>query len=226
MGLDSFSYDIVEQAREFTQLANLYYLERVTVEANTRGVDVTPVLQLEASEFSLDVVNTTRRDLVEIDVNRIGPFSRLTFSPVLGIQWYQVATVIRPLTLGVKMVERNLRTVFPGRSSNIGSYLVWDVNPFSLPSDARNQQIIMRYLFLDLVTGTETVTPWLIYNDGTIEILDDIVQPTRGVVECPILTSKRIRQVQLNGDFTSSEIIIYDVELDAYLPSQRRMAIG
>ena len=226
MALDSFSYDIVEQAREFTQLSNLYYLERVTVEANTRGVDVTPVLQLEHTEFTLDVVNTTRRDLVEIVVDRIGPFSRLTFSPVLGIQWYQVATVIRPLVLGLKMVERNLRTVFPGRSSNIGSYLLWDVNPFSLPSDARNQQIIMRYLFLDLVTGTETVTPVLIYNDGTTETLDAIVKPTRGVAECPILTSKRIKQVRLDGDFTNSSIVIYDVELDAYLPSMRRMAIG
>lgn len=226
MALDSFSYDFVEQVREYTQLGNLYYIERITVEANTRGVDVTPVLRLEATDYTLDVVNTTVRDLVEIDVNRIGPISRLNFSPVLGIQWYQVAVVIRPLLLGIKVVARNLRTTYPGRTSNMASYIRWDVNAFALPNDARNQQIIMRYLFLDLETGAESITPVLYYNDGTTETLRETTQATRGVVEYPILTSKRIKWVQLDGDFTNSDIIIYDVELDAYLPSRRQYAVG
>ena len=226
MALDSFSYDVVEQIREFTLLSNLYYVERVTAEINTRGIDVTPLLRLEATDYTLDAINTTVRDLVEIDVNRIGPFSRLNFSPVSGIQWYQVSVVLRPLTLGLKIVARGIRTVFPGRSSSVSTYLEWDINPFSLPQDARNQQIIVRRLYLDLVTETEIVTPVLHFNDGTTETLRATIQATRGVVEYPILISKRLNKVRLNGDFTNSSIILYDVELDAYLPSKRQMAVG
>lgn len=226
MALDSFSYDFIEQVREYDQLSNLYYVERITVEANTRGVDVTPILRLEATDYALDVVNTTVRDLVEIDVNRIGPLSRLNFSPVLGIQWYKVAVVLRPLTLGLKLVARNLRTVFPGRSSRIAAYLQWDVNPFSLPEDARNQHIIVRYVYLDLKTGAQTITPELIFNDGSSQLLRETSQPTRAVVEYPVLTSKRIQQLKLHGDFTNTDNVIYDVEMDCYLPMRRRMHVA
>lgn len=226
MVLANIAFDIVEQTREVTQLGNLFYLERVMVEADTGGQVVTPTLRLEATDITLTTFSSSVRDLIEIDVNRIGPFSRLSFTPVLGVKWYLIEMAIRPLTLGLKLVKRGLRVTLPGRSSNIASYLRWDINPFSLPEDARHQQFIVKRVYLDLETGAETVTPVLIFDDGTTESLAATVQASRSVVEYAVLTSKRLRALRIDGDFTNSSVILHDVEIDCYLPSRRQYAVG
>ena len=47
MAFDRISYPIVEQTKEFTQRPNLFYIDRLMIEANTRGQVVTPMLVLE-----------------------------------------------------------------------------------------------------------------------------------------------------------------------------------
>lgn len=226
MALDQVDFDITQQTKQYQQLANLFYIERINIEANTRGQTVTPTLQLEATSITLPTFSTAARDLVEIDVNRIGPFSALSLNPVSSMQWYSVGMVVRPIVLGLKVVARDLRIVFPGRSSSIATTIRWDINPFALPADARNAQIIVKRVYLDIVTGAQSVTPVIEYTDGTTESLLAVTQATRGIVEFAVLTGKRIRAFRLDGDFTNSAIVVYDVELDAYLPSARNLAVG
>ena len=100
MPLDRISYPIVEQTKEFTQRGNLFYIDRLMVQANTRGQVVTPTLILEDLVITLPTFTSTSRDHIDIDVERIGSFARLEFSPVFNIQWFLVEMVIRPLQLG------------------------------------------------------------------------------------------------------------------------------
>ena len=226
MALDQVTFDIVEQTAELTQLGSLFYLERLHLEVNTRGQTLTPTLTLETTAITLPTVSTTARDLVDVTIDRLGPMSTLTLSPVSGMQWYLAELVIRPLVLGLRLVARGVRTAYPGRSSSISTTVRWDINPFSLPADARNQQLIVKRIYVEIVTGAETVTPVIEYADGTTETLASITQATRGVVERAVLTAKRLRAFRLDGDFTNSSIVIYDVEMDCYSPSARALAVG
>lgn len=226
MALNQFAFDIVQQTKEFQQLGNLFYFERLIAEVNTRGVAVTPTLTLETTDISLSTITTSTRDLVEVTVDRLGPFSALTFSPVTDMQWYSVGAIIRPLVLGLRLVGRALRTTYPGRSASVATTIRWDINPFALPADARNQQIIAKRVYLDLVTGSESVTPVIEYADGTSDSLSAVTQATRAVVEFAVLTGKRLKAFRLDGDFSNSDIVIHDVEMDAYMPNARTLATG
>lgn len=227
MALDRISYDIIEQTKELTQSGiSLYYFDRLTVEANTRDVVVTPTLRLEALDITLPTFSTSVRDLVDIDINRIGAFSFLTLTPVVGIQWYMVEMTIRPLLLGVNIVPGGRRTQFPGRSSDIDTFLRWDIKPFSLPADARLECAMVRRVFLDIETGAASVTAVVEFSDGTELSVGPITQATRDTVEIAVTSAKKLAGFRLEGDFTDPDIVVYDVEIDVYVPATRQLAVG
>lgn len=220
MALDRISYPIVEQTKEYTQRGNLFYIERFMIEANTRGTAVTPTLVLEDLVITLPTFSTTARDHIEVVADRIGSFSRFELSPASGIQWYLVEMVIRPLVLGVALLPSGARQQFPGRSSDVSSFLLFDLKPFAAPTDARLSCIITKRIYIDIETGAEIVTPVLLFVDGTSQTLAGITQATRGVVEVSVLAAERLVGVRLDGDFTNSDIVVYDVEVDMYVPGR------
>ena len=226
MAFDRISYPIVEQTKEFTQRPNLFYIDRLMIEANTRGQVVTPTLVLEDLVITLPTFSTTVRDHVEIDVDRIGSFSRLELSPASGIQWFMAEVVIRPLQLGVALLPSGGRQQFPGRSDDVSSFLFFELKPFAVPTDARLSCIITKRLYIDIETGGETVTPVLLFADGTTQTLAGITQATRGVVEVSVLASTRLVGVRLDGDFSNSDIILYDIEVDMYVPGRAGVGAG
>ena len=224
MALDRISYPIVEQSKEFTQRGNLFYIERFMAEVNTRGTVVTPTLVLEDLVITLPAFSTTTRAQVEIDIDRIGAFTRLELSPAAGIQWFFNELVIRPLQLGVALLPSGARQQFPGRTADITSNVIFDIKPFAAAADARLSCVITKRLYIDIETGAETVTPVLIFSDGTTQTLPGITQATRGVVEVSVLASTRLVAVRLDGDFSNPDIVLYDVEVDMYIPG--RVGVG
>lgn len=224
MAFDRISYPIVEQSTEFTQRGNLFYIDRLMVEANTRGTIVTPSLVFEDTVVTLPTFSTTARRHVEIEINRIGSFSRLELTPVAGIQWYLVELVIRPMQLGVGLLPRGARQQFPGRSADVSTSLTFELKPFSIPNDARLSCIVTKRIYVDIVTGAETVTPVVLFADGTTQTLATITQATRGVVELSILAAERVVAIRLDGDFSHEDVVLYDIEVDMYLPGN--VALG
>lgn len=218
MGFDRLSFPVIQQTTELTQLGDLFYFERLFVSANTRNKVVTPTLLLEDNTITLDTFSTSSKARVDIPIQRIGSFHTLELTPVYGIQWYLVEMEVRPLMLGVGMLPRGARQQFPGRSADLSVSMTFELKPFALPMDARLHCIITKMLYIDIRTGAQTVTPVLSLADGTTVTLTSITQTSRGVVERPVLLYQRVTQVQLLGDFTHPDIVLYDIEMDMYLP--------
>lgn len=224
MPLDRISYPVVEQVKEFTQRGNLFYIDQLMVEVNTRNQVVTPTLILEDLVVTLDTFSTSRRDHIQIEVNRIGSFSRLELSPAANMQWFMVEIVIRPVQLGVGLLPSGGRQQFPGQSDQVSEFLLFDLKPFSIPTDARLSCVITKRIYIDIETGNEMVTPVLLFADGTSQTLPAFTRSTRGVEEVNILASERLVAVRLDGDFTNPDIILYDIEVDMYIPG--RVGVG
>lgn len=227
MALDEIQFDVAFKTRELTQQGNLFYVERLVFEINTRGGTVTPELILEDSSVTLTGVTTSERDFVAVPVNRLGPVSALVLSPVSNIQWFDVAMYVRPVQLGIRLLNQQSNSSMPGRSVDSTSGVRFEVNPFSLPESARFVSPIYRRLYVDIETGAETVTPVLEFDDGTEQTLaPGIVHGTRRIAEFALCTVKRVKAVRLDGDFSSADVILYDLEADINVPNSRTRAVG
>lgn len=234
MSLDTVTYDILPYHRDFDLLGNLYYIERLVFEANTDGVSVTPKIDFSSgTSESFSTFSSTVRQFNEVTINRLGPIDNISFTPINEIYWFGVEAFIRPIQLGVEIKNagknastRIVRVDYPGRTSNASESISFDINPFSFPPDARHVEPVLRYLWLDIVTGAQMVTPVLVNDLGVETTLTAITAASRGIQEFSILASNRIRTVRLDGDFTHSSVILYDIECDLYIPNHRRMAVG
>lgn len=226
MALDRLKYDVYPFTRQLDQLSNLFYIERLALEVDTDDQDVTATFYFEDATVSPTAVSNSARGMLSIDVNRLGPLNSVEITPITGVDWYGVELFIRPVFLGVNFVELGKRSAMPGRTVDASTSLIFDINPFSYPEDARHVNPIVRRIFVDIETGSNTVTPSLTLDDGTSVGLTAITEATRTIVELNVLQARRVKSVVLSGDFADGEVILYDLEIDVYLPSARRMAVG
>lgn len=226
MALDRIQYDTLDKSNELSLLSNLHYVERLLLEVNTNGVSVTPTLTLGANAFAFSSVSNTTRGFIEIPVNRIGPIDRLELAPFAKVDWYQVELFLRPVVYKIKNVPTGNVAVFAGRSTLIDSSIIFDVHPFTVPEDPRNFDPVIRRLYIDAETGTESFTPVLTFDDGSTLSLAVVDTVGRAITEYSIIQPKRVKTLTLQGDFTSDQIVLYSVESDLYVPSKRRLAVG
>lgn len=226
MALDRLKYDVWPHTRELDQLGNLFYVERLLLEVDANDETITATFAFEAGDYVPSGVTNSARGMLEIAVNRLGPLNSVELTPITLIEWYGVELFVRPVMLGVNIVESGQRVVMPGRTSDAATSLIFDINPFSFPDDARHVNPVIRRMWVDAETGDNTITPTLNYTDGTSATLTAISDSSRVITEYSLLSAKRIKNITLAGDFADGEIILYDFEIDIYLPSQRRMALG
>lgn len=226
MALDRIKYDIWPFTKELDQLGNLFYVERLVLDVNTNDNSLIATFGFESEDVVAAAVSNSARGMLAIDVNRLGPLESVEISPVTGMEWYGVELFVRPVMLGVNIVESGQRAGMPGRTNDATINLLFDINPFSLPEDARFITPIVRRLWVDIETGANSVIPSLNFDDGTSSTLPTITTAGRAITEYSVLTAKRVKNVTLAGNFADGEVILYDLEVDVYLPSARRIAVG
>jgi hypothetical protein len=224
-------YDLLDFTQELTEQGNLFYIERLLVENNTSGVSVTPQLTFDNDTVvAFPSFSRTTRGFSEVSINRLGPLVSLELtnsafaSQAIGI--FSLELHLRPVRLGINFVATGQKVEVSGRGPSVSNSIVFEINPFEFPEDARHMQPIPRRLYLDIQTDATGVTPVLVSDDGTETTLTTIVQTTRKVVEFSILAGRRLRAVRLNGDFSDAANVLYDIELDTYLPGNRRLSVG
>lgn len=226
MALDRIQYDMLDKTNELDLLDNLHYVERLDLEVNTNGITVTPTITLSNVSFALQSVSNTTRGFIEVPVNRIGSIDRLTITPFARIDWFQVELFLRPVVYKIKNVPTGNVSAFAGRTTSIATNIIFDVEPFTAPEDPRLIDPVIRRLYIDAQTGTQTFQPELTFDDGSTLTLAVVDTVGRSVTEYSIIQPKRLKTLTLNGDFSSDEIIVYSVESDLYVPNKRRMAVG
>ena len=82
---------------------------------------------------------------------------------------------------------------------------------FDLPANA-----ILRRLFIDANTSGQTLTPTLIYVDGTTQALATFSSVGRQVKEYALALTKRWIAVQIAGSLTL-QVNIYGIEIEAWV---------
>lgn len=226
MAFAGIEYAIDDYVRDLDELDRLIMVDLLLTDVNPQGNTVTPVITLGGTEVTLTAITSAARAEDEIVVNRLGPVQRLQYqyADPTTVLWYNTKLVIRPLDLGINIIPGGAPVRLRGRSVDPTTSLVWDIRSFSLPEDARHQNPIVRRLYVDAVTGAQTITPVLVYDDGTTSSLAGLTNATRAVTEYAIMTSTRVKRLRLDGDFTNAAIVVYDVELDMYIPPRGRAA--
>lgn len=224
-------YDLLDSTKELTELGNLFYVERLLVESNTDGASVTPELTFDGgTTVSFSTFSRTTRGFDEITINRLGPLvsvalTNATFASQ-AIGFYTIELQIRPVQLGVNLVGIADKVEIPGRSADVSTSIVFDINPFTFPQDARFIEPVPRRLYIDLQTDATGVTPVLVASDGTETTLTTLIQTTRTIADLAILSGKRLKAIRLDGDFSDASNILFDIELDTYVPGTRRLSVG
>lgn len=223
------NWDVIPETRELDELRNLHYFERVTVEANTNSQNLQVRITQDGSAITSTAQTSSARDYLEFTFNRFGPIQGVDLIGSFfdqNIQVYNVDCHVRPVVLSVNIVSSGTVRPLPGRTVDPTTAILFDLTPFTLSQDARFLRLVMRRLYIDIETGAQTVTPVLRYNDGTSTTLAAITQAGRAIVEFNILRTSRLERVELQGDFTNSAVILYDISIDVYVPANRRLAVG
>ncbi len=225
MAWSGIQYDTTPYTLEIDEQDQLYYIERLIVEANTGSNVVTPVLIREDSNITLSTISTATRLMTEIAVNRLGPMLGLQLNATYGsqnIQIHEIALFLRKVELVMNMAPTRSRTMVPGRSVTPTSTILFDIHPFLLPENTHHINPIIRRIYVDAqIAVGQTVTPVLTYDSGTTSVLAALATGTRDITEYSIMTSNRVRRIHLAGDFTNSGNIIFSIESDWYYPSSR-----
>lgn len=223
MALDRIKYDITPYTKQLNLLDSLFYVERITADANTNGVSLMACIVFEAFTVNFGSLSNSARGMLEYTVNRLGPVLELEFTPIAAVDWYDLEMHVRPVDLGVKVTPVGRDTRVPGRTNNAAISLVFDILPSCFPEDARHLKPVARRMYLDM---EGTMTPVLNFDDGSSTTLVALTHGSRQVADLNILTASRIKNVTLLGDFTDEDNILYDFEIDMMVPAQRRTAIG
>jgi len=231
MALLGPQYEILSYTQELTEQGNLFYIERLLVECNTNGQSVTPRLTFD-NDTTVDLASfsTTFRRFIQVDIERLGPLVDLALVNSnfagSGIAFFSLELQLRPVQLGVNLIGIGSKVEIPGRSPDVSNALVFDINPFTLPEDARFITPIPRRLYIDIKTDSSGIQVELENDDGTLTNVGTFVSTTRSVLDLSILTGQRLRSVIIGGDFSGTDTILYDIELDTYTPGNRRLAVG
>ena len=226
MALDRLRWDLLDRTKELGLQQSIQYVERLMVEADTNSIPLTPTVILAATTIALTSQLNTARGFLEFPINRIGPLDNLILSPFAGIDWFSVELYLRPVELRINIIPQGASVSFSGRSTDITTNIVFDVQPFAPTEDPRIVYPVIRRFYIDAETGTGSFTPVLTFDDGSTQSLAVVDTAGRVITEYSIIGAKRLSSVELTGDFSSDQIVLYSVEADLYVPSKRRMAIG
>ena len=224
MSFDGIQFDIDDFVRELDELDRIIYVDRLVTDIDPQSNSVTPVVNLNGTDVTLSAISSASRTISNLAINRIGPvrYVQYQFAGEDDVRWYNIDLVIRALDLGINLLPTGDRVNQRGYATDVTTSLIFDINPFTLPTDARVQNGLIQRLYVDIVTGAETVTPVLVFDDGTTSSLAGITNATRAITEFSIGTTQRLNRIRLDGDFSNSAIVVYDFELDLYIsPSHR-----
>lgn len=224
MSFQGLDWDLLTPVRSdyrvMDELDRIIYVDKLTVEMDTGSNDVTPRLNFLNTNDTFTAINTSQREYTQVDIDRLGPVTRfrLEYNEFDEVKLYSPPELfIRPLDLGLNIPNVQGRRLIRGRSVDPTTSLTWRIQPHDLSPDARIQNPLIKYLYVDIVTGAETVTPVLEFKDGTTSSLAGITEASRTTVEYSIGNTQEVSRLRLDGDFTSSDIIVYDVEIDIYI---------
>lgn len=209
-------FKIPREFKDLDQTDRLLVIDRITIEANTSGEDLTPIVTLKNTEVTLAVVNTSARAVVTFELDRIGPVNEFRlegrFFDIANIaQVFRVELHVRELAIGLVNIRDNRRTVQPARASDPETQVTFEINPSFRTIDDLHEILVLERIEYEVNTGGNTLTPSLDIRGGTISP-GTVVNSARTVVEQRFDRIGPLEQLNIAGDFIGDAIQIFGIE--------------
>lgn len=230
-------FEVDPEVKEFDQTDQLYVIDRITVEADTEGVTVTPRIVLNNTTVALSTLSTSTARIVNTyDINRIGPINEFSldgpfFTTGQRPKIYRVEVHVRELKLGLNISTNNQRGEAMGRAPVPGTALLFEVQPMQQMFNNLGNLYFIERLVLETNTGGTSVTPTIKIGGGTLT-LTSFSTSARDYTEISVERIGPIEHVQLAADFTTNiqlfgiELYIRPVTLGIRMPDGKRDEVG
>lgn len=197
----------------FNELGNLYWIERIVIESNTGGTNVTPSIKIGGGTITLTAVNTSAREYTEISIERIGPLEHIQLAADFStnIQLFGVEIYLRPVSLGIRMPDGR-REEIGGKATDNSSAVVFDIDPADRRFDAQSFVPLVERLWIDVDSVSTEITPSIVMENQTIPLTPEATA-TRDTIMYNINHIGRIRHIELAADYLNNAIKLYGVEI-------------
>jgi Fe-S cluster biogenesis protein NfuA len=197
-------FDIPEAIQDINQTTGLFVVDRLSIEANTGSVNITPTLNGEDGNISVTAVNTATRSVVTTKVNRLSRLNSVTLTSDFSAarQMHRIQLVLRPLQLEV-VTSDGQGFQLQGRTDNLASSVIFDMVENNSFMNQTASVIVFDRLSTEMDTASTNITPALNCEDGDISVTA-VNTATRTVVTTEINRLGRLNSVTYSGDFTAA----------------------
>lgn len=229
-------FEIDPQIKELDQTDTLYIVDRLTVEADTEGVTVTPIIVLENNSVSLTALSTGANRIVNtIDINRVGALNEVQldgpfFTSNTRPKIYRVEAHLRKLTMGLNVTTTGQRGEAEGRCPDPDTGMLFEVQPMNQMFNNLGQLYFIERVVFETNTGGTSITPSIKIGGGTVSA-SAFSTSARGYTEREIERIGPIEHLNLAANFTGNvqlygvEMFIRPVVLGIRLPNGERMEV-
>lgn len=230
-------WELDPEIKHLDQTDQLFVIDRLTVEADTEGVTVTPRLLMHTGTVTLSALSTTASRLVNTyDINRIGALNEVSldgpfFTSGTRPKIYRIEAHVRELKMGLNVTTTGQRGEVPGRAPAPNTAIVFEVQPIQqMFNNLGNLYFIERIVF-ETDTNSTSVTPSIKIGGGTVT-LSAFSTTSRSYTEVSVERIGPIENVTLSADFTGDvqlygvEIFIRPVSLGIRMPDGQRHEVN
>lgn len=214
---DELVWQIQPALQDMNQLGDLFWIERVVVEADTDSNDaVVEYVNGLGNTITVGTVNTASRTYTEFSVEEPGPVRefRIDVGAIEDdIQVFGVEMFIRPviLTIQDRTGASTINTKHDGKMVDQTSGVIFDIDPFRNEADGDSYVPLVEFLILDINTGGTDITPKVVTELGTL-FLTAANTTSRETIVYDVSRIGNVTSVELQGDFTSG-VALYDARL-------------
>lgn len=210
------SFEMQPIRQELSQLGSLLWVERVVVEADTNGIDLTlTYVDGLGNSVAVGTVNNAARGYTEFSVEAPGPVRSLEITSDLtgDVQIFGIEMFVRPVLLTVQDRTSGsvVQTKHDGKMISQDTVVVFDVDPYRNEADGEKFIPLIETLSIDIDSGGVSVIPKIITELGNI-ILSAVSTSSRETTVYTVNRIGNIQRIDLEGDFTSG-VALYDVQL-------------
>ena len=212
----SIVFKVERNVKDFDQTDRLFVIDRLTVEVDTGGLSLVPVITLKNTEVTLTTINTTSRTVVTQQLDRLGPINELRFNGVFFnaapvAQVFRVELHVRELVIGLNNTRDGRRALQPARASDPETGVTFELNPSFRTLDDLSNLMVLERLEYEVNTAGATLTPSLDIRGGTISP-GTINTASRTITEQRLDRIGPLQQLNIAGDFIANAVEFYGLE--------------
>ena len=211
-------FEIPRQFKQLDMTDRVFIIDRLTVEANTNGTNVTPTLGLVGGNIALTAINNAARGIVTFDIDRIGNPTELVlagdfFTGTTRPTLFRLELHLREVELGIRIEQLDTpRISYPAWAPTPEVEIEFEIPPNRREFDDTGTLFVLDRLVVDMDTDGATFNAVIDTQSAgpiTVGSFSTTVRAYTGISIDRLGTMERLR---IEGDFTANARL-YGVEL-------------